>query len=323
MYFTVFIPTGNRAQSLDKLLKSFISQTYKDFELIIVSYGQDPKTEDVINKYKIKLNLNHLVQKEIGLTNAANLALKEAKGSIFVRTDDDVILTPTWLEEIKKTFQDPKIGGVTGPSIIPEKYLSNRDVLIFLRNLRSQNYFWRFIGKIYTQYFMEGQPFRVDHWFTSGAFSFGACYKKSLKEKFQTVTNLEPCNYSVRTELLREINGFDPIYKGVGEYHEADAAFKISNKGYLLVFNPKVVINHYPSRDGVFNNRSQSFSRMTNFVVFYLRFLKSANPFYILRFLLYVAFLECYYIYASVKYRQISQLGAMPGFFNGLIQYYL
>lgn len=321
MLLSLFIPTGNRPKSLKLLLNSLLHQSYKNFEILIVGSGENDDTKKLISKYRNTLKIDYIRQKTNGLTEAANIALREAKGNIFVRTDDDVVASTAWLENINQTFKDKRVGGATGPAIIPRNFLSNRDVLVFIQKIHSMNRLWKLIGRIYLNLFLDGVPFKVDHWFRSGAFSFGASFKTCLKEPYQEVTNLEPCNYSVRTDLLKKIGGFDPIYKGVGEYHEGDAAFKIKRLGYKLVFNPKIVVFHHPSRSGVFESRAKSFSRMENFTIFYLRFLKTINPLDWLRFLLYVIFQWGYYLYSSVKTRKISYLGAIPGFFSGLLQY--
>ena len=321
MLLSLFIPTGNRPKSLKLLLNSLINQSYKNFEILIVGSKENTDIKKLIGNYKNILKIHYVHQKTSGLTEAANMALKQAKGNIFVRTDDDVVTSTTWLANINQTFQDKRVGGATGPAIIPKNFLNNRDVLVFIQKIHSMNGTWKLIGTIYLSLFLEGKPFKVDHWFRSGAFSFGASFKTCLKEPYQEVNNLEPCNYSVRTDLLKKIGGFDPIYKGVGEYHEGDAAFKIKRLGYKLVFNPKIVVFHHPSRSGVFSNRAESFSRMENFTIFYLRFLKTINPFDWVKFLLYVSFQWGYYLHSSLRTRKISYLGAIPGFFSGLLQY--
>lgn len=322
MKVSIFIPTGNRAKSLDRELASLTKQTYKNFEILIVDYKSTDETPSVIEKFSKKLNIKHIHQKDKGLSRAANLALDKATGQIFIRTDDDVVMSPKWLDSLHKSFvSDKSVGGVTGPTVITESFKKNRDLFVFENKFRTGNALWRMIGNIYTGYFMEGNPNRVSHWFDCGAFSLGTNFESARGEPVQEVTNLEACNFAVRTNLLRKIGGFDTSYTGLGEYHEPDAALKIRALGYRLVFNPKAYLNHYPSQDGFFKERPESYSRMVNFIIFYLRNLKPDSFRKLTRFAAYVLFLNAYYVFVGIKTKQPSQLGAIPGTFVGIIKH--
>ncbi len=321
MLISVFIPTGKRVESLKKTLLSLKNQTYKNFEVIIVVYKPDDNFSQLVDSYKRIFSLKVVNQTQKGLSKAANMALEVAAGEIFIRTDDDVVMSKGWLEAIANTFtKDKKVGGVTGPTIIPEEYLNNRDLFVAERRFREGSIFWRLAGKIYFGYFMENQPRRVSYWFRSGAFSLGSNYPESLDVPVQEVTNLEACNLCVRTELLRKVGGFDNIYTGVGEYHEADAALKIKNLGYKLIFDPKVAVNHCPSQDGFFNDRPNSYSRMLNFIIFHTRFLKPKNLDAFFRYFFYLIFLNIFYVYLAITRKQAIQLMAIPGTLEGLLR---
>ncbi len=321
MRVSIFIPTGNRASSLDKVLLSLTKQSYKNFEVIIVDYKSTDNTEKIINKYSNKLRIKVINQKKKGLTNAANMALKNAKGKIFIRTDDDVVMDKGWLNAIVDTFEsDKKIGGVTGPAVIPMRFRANRDLLIIERKFRLGSPVWRMIGRFYFGYLMDNRQYESGLWLDSGAFSFGSNFPQSKKYPQHEVANLEPCNYAVRTKLLKAVGGFDPVYTGVGEYHEADAALKIKNLRYKLIFNPKSSLNHCPSRDGFFNDRPSSYSRMLNFIIFYRRNIRLDSFRKIHKFFAYIIFQNCYYIYAAIVNKQPKQLGAVPGTIMGFLK---
>lgn len=322
MLISVFVPTGNRGASLARMLHSLSLQTYTSFEVIVVDYKSTDNTKDVIQKYQKKLSIHLIQQKEKGLAKAANLALKQARGTVFIRTDDDVVVSPRWLEAIASTFKsDSKIGGVTGPTIIPQSYRMHRDLFVFEEKFTKGTLLWRLLGRIYYGYFMQGTPYAVSVWFKSGAFGLGSNFPASKKEPLHDITNLEACNFSVRTNLLKKVGGFDESFGGVGEYHEADAAFKIRHLGYRLVFNPHAWLNHLPSQDGFYSDRPASYSRMVNFMVFYLRHIRVDTLDKLCRFGAYVLFLNVYYIRCAVAGRQVTQLGAIPGTIVGILKH--
>lgn len=322
LFISIFVPTGSRAESLRRVLNSLSKQTYKHFEVIIVDYRSKDMTFEVIERFRKKLKIKLINQKQKGLSLAANMALGKSEGSIFIRTDDDVEMTPGWLEAINATLtSDHKIGGVTGPTIVPPEYARNRDLFVFEKKFR-QGARWKLVGKFYFGFLMEGRPYKVGHWFDSGVFSIGTNFKRSLKEPIQEVTNLEACNFAVRTVLLRKVGGFDPVYSGVGEYHEADASLKIKELGYKLMFNPKVCLFHCPSQDGFFNDRPDSYPRMCNFIYFYMRHIKLNSLRKFIKVVSYILFQDCYYIYQGLILRQFRLFGAVPASLTGFYLYY-
>ncbi len=49
---SVVIPTFNRVPFLKKAIGSVLSQTYKDFELIIIDDGSEDETKEFVSQYK-------------------------------------------------------------------------------------------------------------------------------------------------------------------------------------------------------------------------------------------------------------------------------
>ncbi len=318
---SVLIPTKNRREALGKMLDSLLRQKFQDFEVVVADGNSTDGTRKMLALYGKKIPVK-IVDGEGGLVGAMNNAAQAAKGEVVTRTDDDVVATPGWLENVWKTFEaGEKIGGVTGPTIIPRENIKTRDVFLAQEKFRRGNIFWRLLGKIYYDFFMEGEPFRVSHWFSCGAFSLGSNYKECLRiKRIFEVDNLEACNYSVRRDLLRKVGWFDPLFAGVGEYHEPDAALKIRDLGYKLVFNPKAQVFHCPVQTGIYKARPKSFSRAQNFVNFYFRHIKpdTLNKFF--RFYSYLFFINFFWFYKFLTTRQWCELGAIPGTIVAVLQ---
>ena len=51
MKISVIIPVYNAEKTIERLLNSVISQTYKNYEVIIINDGSTDKTESIISRY--------------------------------------------------------------------------------------------------------------------------------------------------------------------------------------------------------------------------------------------------------------------------------
>jgi glycosyltransferase involved in cell wall biosynthesis len=316
---SVLIPTKNRSASLAQCLESLTKQSFTDFEVVIVDGGSTNETKKVVERYSTKLQIILDFQGG-GLIQRENKGWQISNGEIVIRTDDDVITTPKWLDAVSQTFAiSNDIGGVTGPTIIPQEKMRFRDLFFFQEKLKNGGYFWRFLGKIYSDYFMEGQLFAVGRWFKSGAFSLGSNYPKCLKLKEPLeVDHHEACNMAIKKTLLSKIGGFDETYIGLGEYNEPDVSFKIINLGYRILFNPAAAVFHVPSEAGVFNERPNSYGRALNFVNFYFRHICPTTIDKFVRFLSYLGFLNGFWFYKFITTKQTNQLGSIKGTIVGL-----
>ena len=316
---SVVIPTKNRCEALKRCLDSLITQTHRNFEIIIVDGGSIDETKELINDYSSKLSITFTTQ-DGGLIPQENKGWRTANGNIVVRTDDDVIASPEWIQEIVNTFNlSDRVGGVTGPTIIPEERKDYRDLFYFQKKLIRGRIFWKLIGKFYFNYFLEEEPFAVSKWFKSGAFSLGSNYPECLKLKEPIeVDHHEACNMAVKKELLERVGGFDETFIGIGEFNEPDVSFKIRRLGYKIMFSPKARVDHLPSREGFFKERPSSYGRILNFINFYFMHIKPNTIDKFMRFNLYLLFLNGFFIYKFIATRHINQLGCIPGTVIGL-----
>jgi glycosyltransferase involved in cell wall biosynthesis len=99
-FFSVIIPTYNRAHVLDRAINSVLSQTYKDYEIIIIDDGSDDHTQEVLRGYFLDDFEVHIIENS-GVSKARNLAVEKARGQwlAFLDSDDE------WLEQkLQKQF---------------------------------------------------------------------------------------------------------------------------------------------------------------------------------------------------------------------------
>lgn len=107
--FSVIIPTLNEEKFLPKLLDSLVTQTNKDFEVIVVDGGSTDKTVLIAQLYRNKLSTLLTFQ-----TNKANVSLqrntgaKQAMGEWFLFIDADSVLLPYAIERIAVYVREKK-----------------------------------------------------------------------------------------------------------------------------------------------------------------------------------------------------------------------
>ena len=107
MKFTIFTPTFNRKELLEKLYKSLQKQTYKDFEWLIVDDGSDDGTKEKAEEFlnEKKLDIKYYFKENGGKQRAYNFATDKANGELFICLDSDDEYVENGLETILKYWE--------------------------------------------------------------------------------------------------------------------------------------------------------------------------------------------------------------------------
>jgi glycosyltransferase involved in cell wall biosynthesis len=107
---SILIPTHNRCDILDRTLESLQALVLLrdvQVEAIVVNNVCTDRTDEVVKAWiprsKIPLRLVH--ESAIGLNNARNRAVREAKYDLLAFLDDDVLVDPEWLAGLIRTFE--------------------------------------------------------------------------------------------------------------------------------------------------------------------------------------------------------------------------
>ena len=85
---SIVLPTYNRAATLPRAVESVLSQSYSDFELIIVDDGSSDQTKEVISKYKDQ-RIRYVYQNNSGASAARNAGIQLARASYVAFQDSD------------------------------------------------------------------------------------------------------------------------------------------------------------------------------------------------------------------------------------------
>ena len=99
MMFSVIIPVYNVKEYLDECIESVLSQTYKNYEIILVDDGSNDGSELICDRYSNQYNNIHVCHKENGgQSSARNVGVGLARGEYFVFVDSDDYIASNTLE---------------------------------------------------------------------------------------------------------------------------------------------------------------------------------------------------------------------------------
>lgn len=99
MNFSIVIPLYNKAQTVELAIKSILSQTYQNFEIVVVDDGSTDNSVDVVNS--IKDSRISLYKKENGgVSSARNYGISKSKCEHIAFLDADDLWADDFLETI-------------------------------------------------------------------------------------------------------------------------------------------------------------------------------------------------------------------------------
>jgi len=110
---SIVIPTKNRRDLLRETIDSVVSQTYVNWEAIVVDDGSDDHTGEMIQSIAATDRRVRFVRRErspAGASTCRNLGVSATNGKFVVFLDSDDLLAPTCLERrVQVMKQNPKI----------------------------------------------------------------------------------------------------------------------------------------------------------------------------------------------------------------------
>ncbi|KOR35686.1 glycosyl transferase [Planktothricoides sp. SR001] len=117
---SVIIPAYNGSRDIQQAIESVFTQTYQNWELIIVDDGSTDNTRQVVQQYGHKLR--YFYQENQGVAAARNRGILEAKGELIAFLDQDDWFLPDKLALQVASFPEhPSIGIVhSGWQIVNE-----------------------------------------------------------------------------------------------------------------------------------------------------------------------------------------------------------
>jgi len=211
--FSIVICTHNRAELLCGAIESVVGQNFtrKDFELIIVDNASSDHTRDVVRKFcDAYSNIRYVMEANLGLSQARNRGMREARGEYVGYLDDDAKASPTWLSA----------ACYVADRIHPEAF-----------------------GGPYLPFYLASKP----AWFKD---EYGSHIQGSEPRMLMDNEYLDGGNMFVRRDVLEAFDGFHSGFGMKGKkvaYGEETHFFirvRVARPETVLYYHPEVLIYH-------------------------------------------------------------------------------
>ena len=203
--FSIIIPVYNRPNEIDELLESLTKQDFStDFEVLIIEDGSALKSEGIVEKYKLQLNIKYFFKENKGAVASRNFGMQKASGNYFIILDSDVIVPQQYLSEVKKALENNFTDAFGGPDVAHESFTPLQKA--------------------------------INYSMTSLLTTGGIRGKKQAVGKFQP----RSFNLGMSQKAFRETNGFSKMKNG----EDIDLTFRLWKNGFETQLIEKAFVYH-------------------------------------------------------------------------------
>jgi glycosyltransferase involved in cell wall biosynthesis len=113
MKISIIIRTYNRGYIIGEAIESVLSQTYGDFEIIVVDDGSSDDTAEAVQRFRSDKIRYMRHDRNRGVSAAGNTGIKAAKGDIIAHLDSDDLWKPDMLGSLMDVLErHDEIGAV-------------------------------------------------------------------------------------------------------------------------------------------------------------------------------------------------------------------
>ncbi len=215
-FLSVVIPTMGRPILIQTVESLTQTNRFAEIEVWVAGKVHHADTardlQALVDRYE---NIHHLpVEFAVGdSSEKKNAGAREARAPLVAFLDDDVFVAPHWPEKIVEAFEDPSVGLVSGPSLVPPDVSRMAQLAGLALSSRAAGY-------VSYRYRKGEQAARPVKW-----------------------SNIIGCNMCYRKSVLESIGWFDPEF-WPGE--EMIASWHTQQSGARLLFHPEAWVYHYP-----------------------------------------------------------------------------
>lgn len=204
MRYSVIIPVYNRPDEVDELLYSLTTQTFQDFEVIVVEDGSSVPCKQVVDGYADKLDIHYYYKPNSGPGQTRNYAAERSRGDYLLILDSDCILPDGYLAAVEAELSREPADAFGGPDRAHDSFSDVQKAI---------NY-------------------AMTSFFTTGGIRGG----KKKMDKFYP----RSFNMGVKAEVYRALGGFSQMRFG----EDIDFSIRIFKGGYRCRLFPEAWVWH-------------------------------------------------------------------------------
>ena len=265
-FFSVIIPTYNRARLVGLAIDSVLAQEFQDFELVVVDDGSTDNTAEVLADYARRYagRITILAQENKGPGAARNLAMRQAGGRYLALLDSDDVWFPWTLGSYREAIDRATVANGdsenNGPSILFGSALHFHDAAELKAIPRApmqcdlfENYIDTCRPDAGDDGFVRGTctaVFRADLWRASGGFFERTMYCEDLDLLFRMGTShgfvyvRSPVQIGLRAHNASSIGNLTRTYDGTAYLIQQEKAGRYPG-GAALSSNRRWALCHH------------------------------------------------------------------------------
>ncbi|MCU7497217.1 MAG: glycosyltransferase, partial [Ignavibacteria bacterium] len=228
---SIVIPVFNKVELTKKCLESLYENTPEelDFEVIIVDNASTDGTRQYLGfAQQCFSSLTYITNSEnAGFAKANNLGISRSRGKYIVCLNNDTEPQPGWLEALVQIAENDKSVAAVGSKLLfPNGTIQHAGVIV-AQKLNPD---------------VEDEKFMPTHIHYGLS---GDLPEAGFAKTYQVLT---AASLLIRKDAFLQVGGFDEQYWN--GYEDVDLCFKLSSKGWKLVYQPESIVIHHESQSG-------------------------------------------------------------------------
>lgn len=243
---SVIVPVYNVEKYLSRCIESILSQTFTDFELLLIDDGSTDNSSNICDMYALKDNRIRVFHKKNGgVSSARNLGLDNAKGKWITFVDSDDWIGIDFLSELIVGNSDLIIGGKTNtgcrndiktykPQIYQEQFIGKCLATTILDDIFRAPW-----GKLFKKEIIDNNKLRFDIHMKIGedtAFVQSYLYHCNVIQFIYSSSYFYYCQYSSKYKLSSEELYYNK-QKLINTYVKLSEKFHFKNESYINIIN--------------------------------------------------------------------------------------
>jgi len=141
---TVLMAVYNGGEYLKQSIESVLSQTFRNFELLIINDSSTDNSMETIRSFNDPRITVHTNGMNMGQTRSLNIGIRLAKGKYVARMDADDMAYPLWLEKLAKSMKEHPENAAIGSAAVVIDSLGNVKEIRRMPSPISEVFFWIF-----------------------------------------------------------------------------------------------------------------------------------------------------------------------------------